>query len=143
MTHHTGHEAIDTLRGVQVMVDHLDTFPKKLEYIKRSLGLVSIQRVFGSRLLVATSMAMAKGPDTPPDVRLVFEDGLMFTAMADSIAYLFDPDIPIDALSLEFDNPEIMETALFGEAEEAAELAKLRLQVPVMAIDSVMELDAA
>lgn len=143
MLNTTGHDMVDTLRGVQLMVDRLDTFPDKVGYIRRILGYVSVREIFGSKLLVATSMAMAKGPDTPPDERILFGDGLLFTATADSVAYLYDPDIPIDALSLEFEDPEIMEAALLADPDEAAALTKLRLQVPVMAIDSVMELDAA
>ncbi len=88
--------------------------------------------------MVSAAQAFAKHPDYEPDDRILFDTELFFIGQLNQFGYIYDPDIPVDSLALNFIKPEVIGLS----ADESPAFKKLTLQVPVLSITSCVEFAA-
>lgn len=136
---HTGLEIIDSLQGLQKIVDNINDPDAKFDRARKGVGWLGAGILLDHQFIVSSAQVFGKDPDTSPRERVLFNDGMFFIATLSSYGYLLDKDIPVDCLSLNFIDPEII-----GADERDARLFRLlMLQVPVLAIDSCSSAEAA
>lgn len=131
----TGNIIIDELQGLQRVIDGYDDFEAKLERVRQGIHLVGAHSLLEQSCLVVAHQALGKSEDDAPEDRMLYQDGLMFTASLDAFSYLFDRDIPIDSLSCNFRTPDLLEAQQGPEVEA---FQRLTLQVPVLAIETLV-----
>lgn len=127
----TGFEVIDSVKGLQLTADVIDDPDAKIKHVRNMLKVIGAGDILGSLLMISASEVWGKQPDSSGEL-IRFEDGLLFVGELDEFGYMLDPTIPLDSLSLNFRRPEVWAV----DAEDALAFRALKLQVPVLAIDS-------
>ena len=137
----TGNEVVDSLQVLQATSDALvrDEFLKRMHVGKMVELQPGADRLIGQRFLVGSNLLLAQRPGGDPKKRLLFEHGLLFEGILDSYEYILDNGIPLDSLMLDFVEPAVVGVA----PEEETFFKVLKLQVPVLAISSCIDLAAA
>ena len=130
----TGHEMVDTLRGLQIMARDIGDPDKRIEYVRETLKLVGATDILGDELLVTASDIWGRRPDAPPGHLIPFRHSLTFVAKAHEFGYLYDPTVPLDTLTINFEHPEVWGVV----PDHVPALRGLIFRVPVLAIQSCM-----
>lgn len=133
----TGNATVDSLKGLQLIVDTLENPKNKLAHIQYSLGRIGASSILEHKFMVNTAEVWA----TPPldSRRFIHLPNSLFIAELDTLGYLLDPSVPVDTLSLNFREPEVWGI----DPEDALAFRDLRFQVPVLAIDSCLDVETA
>ena len=141
MTNHNspvGIEILDSLKGLQLIADRLDDPTVKSRRLKQGLQELSAGGLLEHQYLVSSAQVIGREPGAAPSEVVLFDLGLFFIATLDAFGYIRDYTIPIDCLSLNIVEPEVI-----GADERDAPLFRLMtLQVPVLAIDSCCSAEA-
>ncbi len=131
----TGIEAFDSLRGLQIVADKIDDPSAKLERVAKGVKLLGAGALLGHPYLVTAHEAYA-GPlgqtGNMNMVRLTRE--MTFISKLDGLHYLLDPDVPVDALTLNFAPPESWYTG----PENVERFRDYQLQIPVLSLVAAM-----
>lgn len=134
----TGFEAVDSLKGLQVLADKIDDPTIKIEHVRKVLRLIGAPALLHRQFMVGANEVWASPAEASRDL-LHFKDGFLFVGQLDEFGYMLDPDVPLDSLSLNFNQPEVWGV----NSEEAERFKALTFQVPVLAIDSYFSTEAA
>ena len=134
----SGNEIVDVLRGAQLVADTIDDPDAKIAHIKKTVGFLAANQLLGKQMLVDAATIYAQSPYETARDQFRFQ-GLLFVAKLEVFGYMLDDDIPVDSLTLNFDEPEV-----FGVSPEDSPSFKiLTFQVPVLAIDRCVLTEAA
>lgn len=108
--------------------------------MRRASGLLTVGEMLERPYMVSASTLLGRGPDDAPDDMMLFKNGLMFIGMLDSFSYVvLDGVPPIDSLAVNFASPEVIGV----DEVELTSFQKLKLQVPVLEIETCILADAA
>jgi hypothetical protein len=136
----TGNELIDTLQNVQRMANTFGDLDHKIDYVRRASGLLAAGSLIERQFMVSASTIVGIPPDSAPDERFIYANGLMFVGVLESYNYLvIDNEPKIDSLTLNFFNPDVLGV----ETDDVLVMKQLRLQVPILDIDTFIAADAA
>ncbi len=134
----TGNEIVDVLRGAQLVADTIDDPDIKIAHIKKTVGFLAAGQLLGRQMLVDAATIFAHSPFEMAGDQYLFQ-GLLFVAKLQVYGYMLDEEIPVDSLTLNFNEPEV-----FGVApEDSPSFKLLNFQVPVLAIDRCVLTEAA
>lgn len=134
----TGVERVDSLKGLQPVVDTIDNPDEKISHIRNTLGIMGTHDLLEHQFMVGAAEVWAR-PRFDSRRLIHFGEGFLFIAKLEAVGYLLDPNVPLDTLSLNFSDPEV-----WGVDElDAPDFKTLKFQVPVLAIDSCMSAEAA
>jgi hypothetical protein len=136
----TGNDLVDSLRDLQVFLDSIDDIDKKIVTLKQGIHIIKAADLLGGQFMVSTMQTFGHNLDESPDNYTLFESGLTFCADLDAFGYLKDDGIPVDTLTLDFTNPDVFEAISDEQAHKR--FRALKLQVPVLAIDTCMSMAA-
>lgn len=131
----TGHDLVDSMQGLQKVADGISDIESKIIQVRRTLGILSASALIQKKFIVNSWQLFAKHIDKAPDYRMLVDQELKFVGSLESYKYLLDEKIPVDALVLNFANPEVVG----GEPEINKACRALTFQVPILAIKSCME----
>lgn len=135
----SGHGIIDSLQDLQIIADRINDPETKIGHVRQIMGILAARELIGEQFMVSSAMALAQRPDDDPSQRILFNRGMLFVARLESYNYLLDYGIPIDSLTLTFQEPEVIDVL----PEDSPAFKTLTLQVPVRAIDSFISTKAA
>lgn len=135
----TGLEIIESLQGLQKVADTIHDPNTKIDRVRLGIGVLAAGTLLKHQFIVSSAQVIGREPDAPPSDIIMFSSGMFFIARLDSYGYLLDEDIPVDCLSLNFVEPEI----IGADVRDARAMKPLTLQVPVLAIDSFRSAEAA
>ncbi|HVW23658.1 MAG TPA: hypothetical protein VHB51_04230 [Candidatus Saccharimonadales bacterium] len=138
----TGNDIIDQLQAVQKTADREFSDPdSKIETITEIVRAMGAGAILDHGFFASTSVAYGLHPDMDPNNRIWYKDGITFTARLEEFRYAYRPALPLDSLMLTFVDPQIFEA--IGDDQMAEDLSKLTIEVPVLAVDSCLLMDAA
>ncbi|MDL2363336.1 MAG: hypothetical protein QFB86_03070 [Patescibacteria group bacterium] len=132
-------EIIPRLRAVQEVFMKNDDPIKQTENTKVALAALDLDQLLGETLLIDSSLAFARRPDESLDTRMMYPSGFMFLGRLIGYAQLVDEDVPVNAVTVNFSNPDIITLP----SEEAIGMRRLQLEIPVLAINTVVNTWAA
>jgi hypothetical protein len=135
----TGHQLVDAIIGLQIIADNSDDPDAKLRYLRTGLATVNARQLITRQFLVSSFQAFVQGPDMSPDTRSFYDSGLFFIGKLDLYRYLLDEEVPVDSLLLDFVQPEVIGAA----KSDLAQIKQWRIQVPILAIESCIDAEAA
>jgi hypothetical protein len=135
----TGNEIVDSLRGLQMVADSIDDRDAKVAHVKKTLQFIDAWQLLGKQMMVSSLMTFGKNPDQGDDIRTFFKDEMLFLGQLNTMTYMLDDNIPVDSLALAFDLPEVIGVA----PEECERFRVLRLQVPILAIETCVLAEVA
>jgi hypothetical protein len=126
---------VESMQGLQRIADEkIDDPDQKIHYIRAGVRILGAGEFIDTKVMVTAATVMAKTNMATESERLLFSSGLMFIGNLSLYGYLFDPDLPIDSLALNFTEPDVIGIG----PEEVPTFQKMTFQVPVLAIDSCL-----
>jgi len=134
----SGTDTIDQLKAVQHLADrNFSDIDKKLKYVQRATAAIGLRALLEHQFMIEADAAFGAHLDASPKTLMRFNQGLMFIGMLELPRYLYDEDVPLDSLTLDFVHPEV-----FGVSQDdAPAFHRLRLSVPVLAINTCISTD--
>ena len=129
----TGDLTIDKLQQSQIMADLLPRPELKIAQITDTIHFIGAV-LLGNQLMISAHNFFIKEPDAPPQDRIFMPNEMLFVAELNSYNYMIDPDIPIDSLILDFENPEVFNV----DPADATRIRQTSFQVPILAIETCM-----
>ena len=98
----TGLRSINKLQELQLSADReYQDAQQKINALRTRIIPTGISSLLGEQLLFTTNRAYLMGPTTP-DIRFSLSGGGIFSGELAEISYMYDVDLPIDMLTLNF-----------------------------------------
>ena len=145
----SGNEIVDTIKGVQVMANGIANPERKLDYVRRTLRMTRIMELRGQELMVGAARTFLRRPDDAPDELIGFNRSFLFAGRLCNAGYLLDQTIPVDTLTLHFDEVEVLDiterpeqsvvmngTKMQFDMSDLPSFRRAVFEVPVLAIES-------
>ncbi|HVC36622.1 MAG TPA: hypothetical protein VNE40_04260 [Candidatus Dormibacteraeota bacterium] len=133
----TGSETVDVLQGLQKVVNSMSSIGQRIEHLKRTINFIRAGKLFGNHFLVDAFMAIGKEEGMADQEYALYHGGLTFIGQLNTFGYFQDTDVPLDSLTLNFSDPELLVADQRDDLQERI----LRLQVPVLAIGTCLDLE--
>jgi hypothetical protein len=111
----------EKVRQAPVLLDSLDLFDLK-----------------GREFMADAALVFGRKPNYPPNVHKLFPTGFLFMGVLDNYGNLVDDDVPIDAITANFVNPEVVGVL----PDEVPGFSRLTFEVPFLAFNSLVAIEA-
>lgn len=147
----TGNPIVDSLQGLQTEVCNRKSLEAKYGYLREALVDIPAASLLERNFTIGSGLVFGIDPRKAKEDRVLF-NGMRFQGWLSRMTYMYDPEVPVDALMFNFLNPKIISTTTVGdtlpnlaqaesdivrvESFDTARLRCLTLQVPVLAIES-------
>lgn len=131
----TGYDFFDSLKGLQKIASEIIDPDHKIERVRKTLGIVMASKQIEKQFMVISQRLFIKNPDESPDSLKLYDREFMFIGQLDTFSYMFDEDVPVDSLVLNFINNDVI-----GADEKVSKVLRtMTLQVPILALESCVE----
>ena len=131
----TGYDFFDSLKGLQKIASEIIDPDHKIERVRKTLGIVMASKQIEKQFMVISQRLFIKNPDESQDSLKLYNREFMFIGQLDTFSYMFDEDVPVDSLVLNFINNDVI-----GADENVSKVLRtMTLQVPILALESCVE----
>jgi len=134
----SGTEIVDELKALQYLTDKRSLTPsQKFDRIRKGAATLALHELLARQFFVNADTVLGQHPDASPNTLQVFRHGMVFVGVLDASRYMYDEDVPLDSLMLDFVEPDILEI----ETEDIPHFKEMRLMIPVLAITTCLDTD--
>jgi len=128
----TGVPFLDTLQFAQPLLSQIEDAGTKRQRAMRTVERTDAKDMLGRYFRVDTLMAYGRRPEAQPGELILYTARMRFVGCLAAFGYMLDSELPVDTLTLHFDDPVLADVA---PSEQLLAFSQQQLRVPVLAID--------